>query len=103
MAYVLVFGFIILLIFLMVKFADCDRYANMTDQEFEAESKRARKIGGPIAAFQKLIDPGHRVEFVQKEKEGKPQSSQSGDPPEPGQSAILPEKTGKKDPTERLP
>ena len=84
MVYVLVFAFIILLIFLMVKFGDSSRFANMTDEEFEAESKRASRIAGPISAFQKLIDPGHHVEYVQKEKEGKPQSSQSGEPPDPG-------------------
>jgi hypothetical protein len=74
-AYLLVFAFIALLIFLIVKFADSDRYAKMTDEEFEAESKRASKIGGPIAAMQKLIDPGHRVEYVQNQKKRKPPES----------------------------
>jgi hypothetical protein len=90
MAYLFVFAFIIVLAFLIAKFADADRYAKMTDEEFEAESKLASKMAGPISAFQKLIDPSHHVEYVQKEKEGKPQSSQSGGPPEPGQFAALP-------------
>jgi hypothetical protein len=57
----------------------------MTNEEFEAESKRASRMSGPISALQKLVDPGHHVEYVQKEKEGKLQSPRSGDPPEPVQ------------------
>jgi hypothetical protein len=81
MEHLLAFAFIILLVFLIVKFADSNPFANMTDEEFEAESKRASRLAGPISAFQRMIDPGHHVEYVQKEKEGKPESSQSGEPP----------------------
>ena len=84
MAFVIGLAFIVVLIFLMVRFADSNRYRRMTDEEFEAESKRAASLAGPITTFQKLIDPGHHVEYVQEQKEEKPQVSQSGDPPKPG-------------------
>jgi hypothetical protein len=85
-AYIIGLAFMIVLVFLIVKFANSDRFADMTDQEFEAESKRASSIAGPIAVFQKLIDPGHHVEYVQEEKQGKPQSAQPGDGPESGRT-----------------
>ena len=68
----------------MMKFANSERFVDMTDEEFEVESKRASSIAGPIVTLQKLVDPGHHVEYVQKEKQGKPQSAQSGDAPESG-------------------
>jgi hypothetical protein len=80
MEYVIVLAFVSLLLFLVGKFADSNRYSRMTDAEYEAEAKRASKFAAPLAAIQKLVDPEHHVEYVQEEKEEKLDQSESGEP-----------------------
>jgi hypothetical protein len=61
------------------------RYERMTEEEFEAEAKRSSRVGGALLEFQKVVDPGHKVEYVQlQEKHSEAESAESGDPPEPG-------------------
>jgi hypothetical protein len=61
------------------------RYQEMTDEEFEAEAKRASRVGGALLEFQKAVDPTHKVEYVQmKQKHVEAESAESGDKPESG-------------------
>ena len=69
----------------IVNLASGDRYAKMSEQEFEAEAQRARALSGAMGAIQKIVDPGHKVEFIlQKDKKAEGDSSESGDRPEAG-------------------
>ncbi len=69
----------------LVKIASGNRYTKMTGEEFEAEAKRSSRIGGAILEVQKMVDPGHKVEYVQvKEKHAEADSAESGDRPESG-------------------
>jgi hypothetical protein len=70
----------------MAKVAGGERYSKMTEEEFEAEAKRPSGIGGAILEAQRMIDPGHRVEYIQqREKHAGAESAESGDQPETGQ------------------
>lgn len=61
------------------------RYERMTEEEFETEAKRSSRVGGALLEFQKVVDPDHKVEYVQlKEKHAEAESAESGDPPESG-------------------
>jgi hypothetical protein len=81
---------VVFLIYAIAKLAGGDRYENMTSQQFEAEAKRGSRMGGAMAALQKVIDPGHHVEYVQEQKElAEAQGAKSGDRPETWPSAQL--------------
>jgi hypothetical protein len=88
MEYLVVLGTLALLIAIVcaiVKAASGDRYANMTEEEFEAEAKRSSRISAAVSGVQKIIDPGHRVEHVQEQKERlEADGAQSGDRPDAG-------------------
>jgi len=61
------------------------RYKEMSEEEFEAEAKRASRIGGALLEFQKAVDPTHKVEYAQmKQKHAEAESAESGDKPESG-------------------
>lgn len=61
------------------------RYEKMTEEEFEAEAKRSSRMGGALMEFQKVINPSHKVEYVDEcAKRLEADSAESGDPPEPG-------------------
>jgi hypothetical protein len=61
-----------------------DRYANMTDKEFEEEAKRVSGASGVVSALQKIVDPSHRIEYVQEQKERiEADGAESGGPPTP--------------------
>ena len=82
MVYLIVFGFIILLVCGIVKFAAGKDYEDMTEEQFEAEKDRATLLSGPILELQEIIDAGHRVEYVQQQKEERAGGQESGDPPD---------------------
>ncbi len=71
----------------IVNLASGDRYANMTEEEFEAEAQRARALSGVLMSVQKIVNPTHKVEYImQKDKKAEGDSSESGDSPEAGKS-----------------
>jgi hypothetical protein len=85
MEYVLAAILIAVVVYAIVKMASGDRYANMTEEEFEAEAQRSSRIGGAMAQLQKFVDPSHRVEYVQEQQERREaDGSESGDKPEAG-------------------
>jgi hypothetical protein len=83
MAYVVGFAVFAFIIYGIVKAISGKSYAEMTEEEFEAEAKRSSHLGSAIAAAQSIIDPGHRVEYVQEQKQRiEAESAESGDPPD---------------------
>jgi hypothetical protein len=81
------FGLVVLgiVIYGIVKAASGTNYAEMTEEEFEAEARRSSHLGPAIMAAQKLIDPGHKVEYVQEQNEKiEADSAESGDRPVSG-------------------
>ena len=83
MAYVVGFAVFAFIIYGIVKAISGKSYAEMTEEEFEAEAKRSSHLGSAIAAAQSIIDPGHRVEYVQEQKQRiEAESAVSGDPPD---------------------
>ena len=82
MEYALAAVFIAVVIYGMTKVASGDRYANMTEKEFEAEAQRGSRMGGAVAELQKIVDPSHRIEYVQEQQESlEADGSKSGDKP----------------------
>lgn len=78
----------------LAKVANGDHYKEMTEEEFELEAKRSSRIGGAILEAQRLIDPGHRVEYIQqREKHADAESAESGDWPESGPASTSEGKT----------
>jgi hypothetical protein len=85
MSYALAAALIAAVIYGIVKAASGSRYANMTEKEFEAEAQRKSSMGNAMAELQKIVDPSHRVEYVQEEEERmEADGSESGDKPETG-------------------
>ena len=92
MAYFIVLVVVVLLICAVAKLASGNRYKNMTSAEFGAEAKHVTGASGAIAALQKVIDPGHHVEYLQEQKEREEEdAARSGDRPETGSSDRLKE------------
>ena len=90
MEYFIGIAVIALIIFGIVKAIGTNPYENMTSEEFEAEAKRRSPMGAAAAALQKVVDPSHRVEYVQEQKErAEAGVAKSGDRPETGPSAPL--------------
>jgi hypothetical protein len=82
----LVFG---LIVYGIVKAVSGDAYAEMTEEEFEAEAKRSSRMGPALMTLQKFFDANHHVEYVQEEKErAEADAAQSGDRPDTG--PVLP-------------
>jgi hypothetical protein len=68
----------------IVKAASGDRYANMTEEEFEEEAKRSSSVGGAVSALQKVFDPSHHVEYVEEQQQRvEADGAESGGPPKP--------------------
>jgi hypothetical protein len=68
----------------IVKAASGNRYANMTEEEFEEEAKRSSSVGGAVSALQKVFDASHHVEYVQEQQERvEADGAESGGPPKP--------------------
>ena len=58
-----------------------DRYAEMSEEEFEAEAKRASPLGAAMMEMHKFLQPT-RVEFMRKrDKRVEGDSAEAGDPP----------------------
>ncbi len=58
-----------------------DRYAKMTEQEFEDEAKRTSAVGAAVAEFHKFFQP-KRVEYtLQRDKRVEGDSAEAGEPP----------------------
>ena len=74
---------VVLAIWGIVKSVGGDRYARMTEEEFEEEAKRSSRAGSMVSAFQKIVDPSHKSEYVQEQKERlEADGAESGGPPE---------------------
>jgi len=91
----MVYAVALIVIFLaicgIVKAVDSDRYRNMTEEEFEEEAKRSSRATGMVSALQKIIDPSHRVEYVQEQKQRiEADGAESGDPPNPDGPTQIP-------------
>jgi hypothetical protein len=94
-AYVVAFIVIVLIVVAIVKAASSDRYKDMTEEEFKPEAQRASLMGSAITGLQRAIDPGHRVEYVEAQKQIEADGTGSGDRPETGQPTQQ-EKPGEK-------
>jgi len=89
MAYFIAAIVLIVVVWGIAKATSGDRYANMTEEEFEAEAKRASLVGAGVMGLQKVIDPGHRVEYVAEAKQQiEADGAESGDRPDPGQPSA---------------
>ncbi len=60
-----------------------DRYAEMTEEEFQSEAERASLLGAGVLGLQEFLQP-KRVEYImQRDKHVEADSTESGDrPPE---------------------
>ncbi len=86
MAYAVTAVVVVVLLYAIVKAASGDRYANMTEEEFEKEARRSSKVGSAVIGLQKIVDPGHRVEYAQEQQQRfEVESAKSGEPPDPGE------------------
>ena len=75
---------VVLAIWGIVKAVGGDRYASMTEEEFEEDAKRSSRAGSMVSAFQKIVDPSHKIEYAQEQKERlEADGAESGGPPEP--------------------
>lgn len=84
MVYIIGAIIIFLAIWGIVKAASGERYADMTEAEFEEEAKRSSRIGGAVSALQKVFDPSHHVEYVHEQQQRvEADGAESGGPPKP--------------------
>jgi hypothetical protein len=89
MNYIIAGIIVILAICGIVKAVGGDRYASMTEEEFEEEAKRSSRTGGMVSALQKIVDPSHHVEYVQEQQERvEADGAESGGPPKPVAPAL---------------
>lgn len=80
---------VVLAIWGIVKAVGGDRYANMTEEEFEEEAERSSRAGSMVFALQKVVDPSHKSEYVQEQKERlEADGAESGGPPAPPAPTI---------------
>jgi len=85
MFYLLAGVIIIGIFFVIAKAMSGDRYANMTEEEFEAEAKRSSTLGIAVAGLQKIVDPSHEVQLMQEQQQRvEAERSEAGDQPETG-------------------
>jgi hypothetical protein len=85
MVYLVVGIVIALLVYAVAKAATGNRYANMTGEQFEREAKRSSKIGAAVTEFQKIVDPGHRVVYAERQAlRIEADAAESGDRPQTG-------------------
>ncbi len=97
MAYIIGFAVVIAAIIGIVKFISDDRYAKMTEEEFEAEAKRGSRIGGALLKVQKLANPSLKVEYLrQQDKRAEGEQADAGDGDAPGASSERTERSPQK-------
>jgi len=59
-----------------------DRYARMSEEEFEAEAKRTSMTAAGMLAVQSIVDPNHRAEYLlQQDKHVEAEGEELGDRP----------------------
>jgi hypothetical protein len=59
-----------------------DRYARMTEAEFEEEAKRGSALGSAMLEVQKVVDPRNKVEYLQqRDKHVEADGAESADKP----------------------
>jgi hypothetical protein len=63
-----------------------DRYAEMSEEEFEAETKRASLFGAAVMGLQKVLEPKHVEYMMQRDKKVKGDQSVAGALPSPDAS-----------------
>lgn len=82
MVYLVVGVVVVLLVYAIAKAATRNRYAN-TPRQSEEEAKRPSKVGAVVNGFQKIIDPGHRVEYAREQAlRIEAETAESGDRPQ---------------------
>ena len=61
-----------------------DRYATMSEQEFEAEAQRGSPVGNALMEMQKIVGGGQKVEYMLKQdkREEGDSAESGGEPPE---------------------
>jgi len=85
MIYFVALAVVALLVYGIMKAASGGRYSKMTEEEFEAEAKRSSAMGAAVSGLQKVIDPSHRVEYVEEQQQRlEADGSDLGDGPEAG-------------------
>jgi hypothetical protein len=84
MVTVVILGILVALIALIVGITTGkDRYAEMSEEEFEAEAKRVSPLGAAVMGLHKFFQP-KRVEYMmQRDKRVEGEQVVSGDPPSP--------------------
>ena len=82
MATIVILAMIVAVVALIIGVAaGKDRYAEMSEEEFEAEAKRVSPLGAAVMEMHKFLQPT-RVEFMRKrEKRVEGDSAESSDPP----------------------
>ncbi len=93
MTYIILLIILVALLIAIIRVAaGDDRHATMTEEEFEAEAKRASMAGVAMTELQKHIDPQHKVEYLaQRDKHVEADSSDYGDrPPASPDSPLKP-------------
>lgn len=59
-----------------------DRYAKMSDKEFEEEAQRGSALGGAFLEIQNVLEPQRKVEhLLQRDKRVEGDSAEAGDKP----------------------
>ncbi len=68
---------------MIIHAATQDRYAKMSEEEFEAEAKRGSALGGVFLEIQNILEPQRKVEhMLQRDKKVEGDSAESGDKPQ---------------------
>jgi len=58
-----------------------DRYAEMSEEEFEAEARRVSMLGAAVMGLQKVIEPKKVEYMMQRDTRVEGDQTVSGDPP----------------------
>jgi hypothetical protein len=86
MIYVIGLVVFVVLVVAIAQAASGDRYANMSEEEYEAEVKRGSLMGAAVAGLQKVIDPDHHVQHIEEQAQRlEADSADLGDRHVPGQ------------------
>jgi mannose/fructose/N-acetylgalactosamine-specific phosphotransferase system component IID len=77
-----ILGIVAVVIALIIGFTTGkDRYTKMSEEEFEAEAKRASVLGAALMGLQKVIEPKRMEYMMQRDKRVEGEQSVAGDPP----------------------
>lgn len=75
---------ILILLGIALAVRENDRFASMTEEEFEEEAQRGPGVGNALMAMQGMISGQDKVEYMlQEDKRGEGDSAESGDKPVP--------------------